>query len=226
MTGFPQAVVFDLDGTLVDTGPDLTAALNHSLQLEGLAPVPLAVVRDMIGHGARKLIERGIAYHQSAISPERLDILWQAFLDFYNDNICIYSMPYPGVIDALAGLEARGIQLGICTNKPETLSHKLIDSLGMAKYFQANLGSDSLAVRKPDPQHLLGTLAAMNADPQSAVMVGDSMVDVNTARSAKIPVIAVTFGFTDIPAKDFGADALLDHYDRLGQALETAHSRR
>jgi phosphoglycolate phosphatase len=226
MRKFPEAVVFDLDGTLVDTGPDLTAALNHILQMEGMAPVPLAAVRDMIGLGARSLIERGMAYHQGAISPDRLETLWRAFLDFYESNICIYSMPYPGVIEALTSLQDQGIKLGICTNKPAALSQKLIHTLGMSSFFHANVGADSLPVRKPDAQHLLGTLAAMNADPQSAVMVGDSMVDVNTARNAKIPIVAVTFGFTDIPAKHFGADALLDHYGRLDHALETAYSSR
>ncbi len=226
MRQFPEAVVFDLDGTLVDTGPDLTAALNHILHMEGMAPVPLAAVRDMIGLGARALIERGIAYHQGAISPDRLEILWRQFLDFYESNICIYSMPYPGVIEALTSLQHQGVRLGICTNKPTALSQKLIHTLGMSSFFHANLGADSLPVRKPDAQHLLGTLAAMNANPQSAVMVGDSMVDVNTARNANIPIVAVTFGFTDIPAKHFGADALLDHYGRLDQALETAYSSR
>jgi phosphoglycolate phosphatase len=223
---FPEAVVFDLDGTLVDTGPDLTASLNHVLRQVGLAPVPLAAVRDMIGLGARSLIERGMAYHQAQIGPDRLEILWRNFLDFYESNICIYSMPYPGVIEALTRLQTRGVKLGICTNKPEALSHKLIKILGMSKFFHTNLGADSLPVRKPNPDHLFGVLSNMKCDPLHAVMVGDSMVDVNTARNAKIPIVAVTFGFTDIPAKDFGADALLDHYGSLDAALETAHSRR
>jgi phosphoglycolate phosphatase len=226
MNKYPQAVVFDLDGTLVDTGPDLTAALNYSLQLEGLAPVPLAAVRDMVGHGARKLIERGMAYHQMSLTEARADDLWRAFIDYYAANICVHSQPYPGMIDALKLLHGQGIKLGICTNKPEALSHKLIAALNLSHFFLANLGSDSLPVRKPNAQHLLGTLAAMQADPHSAVMVGDSMVDVNTARSAKIPIIAVTFGFSDIPATDFNADALIDHYDNLGSAVEAAYNRR
>jgi phosphoglycolate phosphatase len=223
---FPEAVVFDLDGTLVDTGPDLTAALNHVMQQEGLAPVPLAAVRDMIGLGARALIERGMAYHRTNVAPECLEILWGNFLDFYESHICIYSMPYPGVIEALTALQGRGVKLGICTNKPEALSHKLIKTLGMKQFFLTNLGADSLPVRKPNPDHLFGVLSNMKVAPENSVMVGDSMVDVNTARNAKIPIVAVTFGFTDIPAKDFGADALLDHYGSLDAALETAHSRR
>jgi phosphoglycolate phosphatase len=219
MTRNPQAVVFDLDGTLVDTGPDLTAALNHCLREEGLGPVPLTKVRGMIGHGAVKLLERGLAFHSHNVGEARFNALRQMFLDFYMAHICVYSMPYPGVLEALDSLKSGGTTLGICTNKPVAMSHALIKALDMEEYFAANLGSDSLPMRKPDPQHLLGTLAAMNCDARDAVMVGDSMVDVNTARAANVPIIAVTFGFTDIPAKDFGADALLDHYNELHGAL-------
>jgi phosphoglycolate phosphatase len=226
MTKLPAAVVFDLDGTLVDTGPDLTAALNHCLAREGLAPVPLAAVRQMIGLGALKLIERGLQFHGASVSEARIEAMRQTFLSFYESNICVYSMPYPQVPEALAELKAQGVRLGVCTNKPAALSHKLIRTLGMEELFEANLGSDSLPVRKPDPQHLLGTLSVMGSHAHDAVMVGDSMVDVNTARAANIPIVAVTFGFTDVPAHAFGADALLDHYGGLGAALVAAHGAR
>ncbi len=226
MTRMPQAVVFDLDGTLVDTGPDLTAALNHCLGLEGLPAVSVATVKDMVGLGARKLLERGLAHHDASVSPPRFEELAQHFLRYYADNICINSEPYPGVVACLERLRSSGIAMGICTNKPVAMSLALIKALRLDGYFSANLGGDSLAVRKPDAQHLLATVAAMQASVDQAVMVGDSMVDVGTARNAKLPIIAVTFGFSTISAHAFDADAVIDHFDELETALVAAHRRR
>ncbi len=219
MKSLPKAVVFDLDGTLVDTGPDLTAALNHCLHLEGLPPVSVPTVKDMVGLGARKLIERGLAYHEAAVSPARFEDLAQAFLRFYADNICDLSTPYPGVARALDALRAADVVMGVCTNKPVAMSIALLAALGLDHYFSANLGGDSLPVRKPDAQHLLATLQAMQANPEQAVMIGDSMVDVGAARNAGVPIIAVSFGFSTLPAQHFEADAVIDHFDELLPAL-------
>jgi phosphoglycolate phosphatase len=226
MHHLPAAVVFDLDGTLVDTAPDLTAALNHVMALEGHSPVPQNAVQDMIGSGARALIEQGLRWHGQAPEPDRVQARLADFLRYYANNICEGSRPYPGVTQRLEAYRMRGIRLGICTNKPVAMSVALIEALGLSPFFMANLGADSLDVRKPDPRHLLETIARIDGAPQSTVMVGDSMTDVNTARNAGVPIVAVSFGYTTIAATEFGADALIDHFDALDDALARAHLSR
>jgi phosphoglycolate phosphatase len=226
MTGFPKAIAFDLDGTLVDTGPDLTAALNHCLSLEGLPAVSVPVVKDMVGLGARKLLERGLAHHHAAVTAARFEMLIDQFMTFYGSNICALSQPYPGVRACLERFRARGTTMGICTNKPTAMSIALIKALHLEDYFTANLGGDYLPVRKPDAQHLLATLSSMKAHAADTVMVGDSMVDVNAARNAQIPIVAVTFGFSSLSAHAFEADAVIEHFDDLDEALIRAHRQR
>lgn len=221
----PRCVVFDLDGTLVDTAPDLTLATNHVLGLAGRPAVDIATVKDMVGLGARKLIERGLA-HTGGGTPEQVEDLLPAFLDFYGRNLCVGSRPFEGVETQLQALREAGIALGVCTNKPVGLSVALIDALGWAGYFGVNLGGDSLEVRKPDPRHLLETIARLGEAPAASVMVGDSPVDVAAARAARVPVVAVSFGFTPVPPAELGADVLIDHYDTLQPALVTANRGR
>lgn len=215
---FPSCVIFDLDGTLVDTAPDLTAATNHVLALMDRPPVTVAQVKDMVGLGARKLIERGLETTGGG-TPDQVEALVPAFLDFYAKNICIHSHPFPGATESLDQLVTAGIPLGICTNKPEQLSLALIDALGWTPYFRANLGGDSLGVRKPDPLHLLETISRTGGHPKQAIMVGDSSVDIAAARAAGVPIIAVSFGFSSVAPSDLGADYLIDHFDELTNAL-------
>lgn len=221
----PRCVVFDLDGTLVDTGPDLTAATNHVLALAGRPPVTVEEVRDMVGLGARKLIERGLAYTGGG-TPELAESLLQPFLDYYAQNVCVGSQPFPGVEQALTRLQDAGVLIGICTNKPESLSHALIDILGWNRFFPVNIGGDSLPFRKPDGRHILTVVERLGGDPAQTVMVGDSAVDVGAARDAKLPVVAVSFGFSSVPAAELEADALIDHYDQLWDALAAVHQAR
>ncbi len=218
MSSLPATVIFDLDGTLVDTAPDLTAALNHALQTLGRPGVPPESVRHMVGHGARKLLERGLAT-SGAVSPDLIERGFAPFLAYYADHIADGSRPYAGVETALDTLAAAGCRLGICTNKPVALSEKLVAALGWSGRFAANLGFDSVPRAKPDPGHLLGTISAAGGDPATTVFVGDSITDTTTARAAGVPVIAVTFGFSDRPASELGADRLIDHYDELIAAL-------
>jgi phosphoglycolate phosphatase len=218
MTDLPATIVFDLDGTLVDTAPDLCAALNHALETLGRPPIPAADVRHMVGHGARKLLERGLAA-TGEVSPALVEAGVAPFLRFYGNNIAVGSRPYPGVEAALDELEAAGCRLVICTNKPVALSVALVAALNWQGRFAANLGFDSVAVPKPDPGHLLAAIAAVGGDPATAAFVGDSITDTTTARAAGIPVIAVSFGFSDRPAADLGADLVIDHYDDLVGAL-------
>ena len=210
--------MFDLDGTLVDTSPDLTAALNHSLVGMGRPAVDAATVRHLVGHGARALIERGLALSGGGDEAAVAQAL-PLFLDYYAAHVADGSKPYRGAGAMLEALAGAGVRLAICTNKPVALSRALIAALGWSERFAANLGGDSLAVRKPDPAPLLAAIAAVGGDPGDAVFVGDSIVDVTTARAAGVPVVAVSFGFADRPAAALGADRVIHDFVELVEAL-------
>jgi phosphoglycolate phosphatase len=214
MTELPDTVVFDLDGTLVDTGPDLTAALNHVLAGFGRATVPEDAVKDMVGHGARKLLERGLAA-TGEMTPALIDAGFPIFIDFYRANVCVHSRPYPGVERALDALASAGVRLAVCTNKPQGLSEMLLAALGWTGRFGAVVGADAVPDKKPHPDHLLTTIARAGGAAATTIYVGDSITDVDTAKAAQVPVIAVSFGFPDRPAASLGADAVIDHYDEL-----------
>lgn len=218
MHALPATVVFDLDGTLVDTAPDLCAALNHALGALGRPGVPAEDVRHMVGHGARKLLERGLAT-SGEVSPAIIEAGVPHFLEYYAAHIADGSRPFDGVEAALDALAAAGTTLAICTNKPVALSRALITALGWDGRFAANLGFDSVATPKPHPGHVHAAIAAAGGDPASTIFVGDSITDTTAAKAAGIPVVAVSFGFSDRPAADLGADALIDHYDDLLPAL-------
>jgi phosphoglycolate phosphatase len=220
----PATVVFDLDGTLVDTAPDLCAALNHALSVLGRPGVPADDVRHMVGHGARRLLEKGLAA-TGAVSAELVEAGVAPFLGFYAANIAVGSRPYPGVEAALDGLAAAGCRVAICTNKPVVLSRALIAALGWDHRFAANLGFDSVPAPKPDPGHLWATIAAAGGDAATTVFVGDSITDTTTAKAAGIPVVAVSFGFSDRPATQLGADMVIDHYAELLPALRKMMAR-
>lgn len=216
----PETIVFDLDGTLVDTAPDLTAALNAVLRTLGRQEVPLGDVRHMVGRGARYLIERAMEATGEPAKQQDLDALLHRFIVHYDANIAVTSRPFERVEAVVKGLRARGHKLGICTNKPEALSLKLINELRLRELFPVILGADSRPYKKPDPRHLFDTIAGLGGSPDSAVLIGDSETDVKTARAANVPVIVVSFGYTEIPPHDLGADVVIDHFDALEQALK------
>jgi phosphoglycolate phosphatase len=218
MHGFPfDTVAFDLDGTLADTAPDLAAALNHALRSLGREEVPAGEVRNLIGHGGRALLRRGLA--ATGESSEKLvEAAYPTLLDFYAANICVGTRAYDGIEDALDALKARGLNLAVCTNKPERLTRLLLDALGWQERFDSVVGGDTVGVRKPDPRPLHEAIA--RAGGGRAAFVGDSIVDADTARAAGVKLVAVSFGFSDRPVAEFGADAVIDRYDELIQALE------
>jgi phosphoglycolate phosphatase len=212
------AVLFDLDGTLVDTAPDLADALNHVLVREGRAPIEPESVRLLVGDGARALIEKGMAETGAPATPAQLERLFAAFLRYYGEHIADSSRLFPGAGETLAAL-GRDSRLAICTNKPEALSRQLLAALGIAERFQAVVGGDSLPIRKPHPGHLFGTLEQLGVAPDRAVMVGDSPNDIASARAAGVPVVAVSFGYTRVAPAELGADRLIHCFDELPAAL-------
>lgn len=217
MTGFPfRTVAFDLDGTLADTAPDLTAALNHALVELGRTPVPEDSVRHMVGHGARALLTKGLAA-TGIMTPDLVEQGFPIFLDHYTAHIADRTRPFPGVEAALDDLARRGVALAVCTNKLEGLARELIDALGWHDRFAAIVGGDTLSVRKPDPAPLFAAIDQAGGGP--AAFVGDSITDTDTARAAAIPCVAVSFGFSDRPPDQLGATVLIDHFDDLVPAL-------
>lgn len=217
MDRFPfDVVVFDLDGTLADTAPDLAVALDHTLAALGRPPVPPPSVRHLIGHGGRALLRRGLA--ASGEAPEELvELGYPIFLEHYAAHICDGTRPFPGIGQALDDIEKRGAALAVCTNKSEALTMKLLAALGWRDRFAALVGGDTLPVRKPDPAPLLEAIA--RAGGGRAVLVGDSIVDAETARAAGVPFVAVGFGFSDRPVEALGADAVIQDYGELMDTL-------
>ena len=216
----PGIVVFDLDGTLVDTAPDLIAALNYVLDREGIAPLPLKAARNMIGAGARKLIERGLEVEGRVASLQDITRLTRDFIDYYAAHIADASRPFEGLEAALDDLSTRGYRFAVCTNKLEWLSKLLLDRLGLSGRFSAICGADTFGVSKPDPAILQQTIARAGGQVSAAIMVGDAGPDVGVARRAGIPVIGVEFGYTDVPIADLKPDRLIGHMKELPAAVE------
>jgi phosphoglycolate phosphatase len=219
MRSLAPLAVFDLDGTLADTAPDLVATLNVILGREGLPALPLDEARNMIGHGARVLIERGLEAAGREMTPSRLDELYHAFLAHYAEHLCVETQLFPGVVEALDALEAEGFRFAVCTNKVEAHSVRLLEALGIAHRFAAICGRDSFPYVKPDPRHLTLTIKKADGLVSEAVMVGDSRTDIVTAQAAGVPVVAVTFGYTDIPLHGLGPDMVIGHFDDLPNAI-------
>jgi phosphoglycolate phosphatase len=214
-----RTVVFDLDGTLVDTAPDLIAALNFVLDREGMPPVPIHAARTMIGAGARRLIERGLELEGRAATPADITRLTADFIDYYAAHIADASRPFQGLEGALDQLEADGYRFAVCTNKLEWLSKRLLDQLGLSARFSAICGADTFGVSKPDPAILRQTIARAGGDLSTAIMVGDAGPDIGVARRAGIPVIGVEFGYTEVPIADLKPDRLIGHMRDLPAAV-------
>jgi phosphoglycolate phosphatase len=214
-----SAILFDLDGTLVDSAPDLAATMNVLLERRGRRRLTLDDVRHMVGQGAKVLMERAMAATGEPARARDIDKMFEEFLAYYNLHIADESRVFPGVREALERLADAGCALAVCTNKPEWPSRRLLEELELDGYFGAVVGGDTLKVRKPDPEHLFECVRRLGALPGRAIMVGDSRTDVDAARAAALPVVAVTFGYTPEPVATFGPDVLIDHFDELWGAL-------
>ncbi len=220
-----HTIVFDLDGTLVDTAPDLISALNHVLDREGLSPVPMQSARNMIGAGARKLIERGLEAEGRIVGVEDINRLTADFIAYYADHIADESRPFEGLEAALDHLAERGHRLAVCTNKLEWLSRRLLDALGLSRRFAAICGADTFGVQKPDPTILRETVARAGGQLAASIMVGDAGTDVGVARRAGVPVIGVSFGYTDVPIEELKPDRLIHHMRDLPAAATSLMGR-
>jgi phosphoglycolate phosphatase len=212
-------LVFDLDGTLVDTAPDLIAATNHALADLGLAPVADAALRASIGHGARHMIVEALRQSGLTLPEPDIDRLLTLFLAYYEGNIANTSRPFDGALTALGELRQAGYPLVVCTNKREGLSRLLLDALGMTELFAALAGRDTFTVHKPHPDHLRRVVLQAGGDPARSIMIGDTSVDVATARAASVPVIACSFGYPDKPVESLAADWTIGHFDELPGAV-------
>lgn len=213
-------LVFDLDGTLIDTAPDLAEATNHVLTSMHLSPIDESEIRPFVGHGAMAMIEGALAAHGRAPSRDELDKAFDVFLDHYTAHIADFSRPYDGLLDAARQARAAGAKLAVCTNKLEPLARALLDELGMTELFAAITGRDSLGVWKPDPGHLTGTIALANGTNDKAIMIGDSGTDIATAQAASIPIIAVDFGYSTEPVATYAPTVIISHFRELIPAVE------
>lgn len=214
-----KIAVFDLDGTLIHTAPDLLDALNYSLAGNGLDAVAADGFKRALGSGGRAMIETAHRVQNRPLTPETLERMYGVFLEHYAGSIPGKSAPFPGVLDALDRLKDAGYLLAICTNKTEALALKLIEGLELRERFTAICGVDTFLHCKPDPRHLLETIELASGDPSCAVMIGDSRTDIDTAKAAGIPVVAVDFGYTDQHVSAFEPSFVISHYDELTVAV-------
>lgn len=212
-------LVFDLDGTLVDSAPDLIATLNIILAREGVEPFPYEQGRNLIGGGARILIQRAMMRREAGVTDAELDRMFGDFIEHYTDHIADRSLPFPGVDDTLDRLAGTGYRFAVCTNKLEKLARLLLDAFALTPRFDFICGQDTFAMKKPDPQVLRLTIDAAGGDPGRCFMIGDSITDISTARAAKIPVIAVDFGYSETPVAELGPDRVIGHFRDLPDAI-------
>ncbi|HWE46859.1 MAG TPA: HAD hydrolase-like protein [Caulobacteraceae bacterium] len=216
LTGVTLA--FDLDGTLVDTAPDLIGVLNQMLEEHGLPPVPLASARHLVGGGARRMLQHGFEEAGATVHPDEMPALDDRFVELYRARIARESRPFDGLEPALDALKAEGARFVVCTNKKTDLSLDLLAAVGLIDRFDAVAGPDVVSRRKPDPAHLIEAIRLGGGDPTRALMVGDSATDLLSARGARIPVVLVSFGYTETPVEALGADALIHRFHDLPAA--------
>lgn len=208
-------IVFDLDGTLIDTAPDLVESLNHTIAARDLAPVSYEDLTHLVGQGARVMIQRAFALRGAPITDDEIPALLDRFIAHYEAGMPGKSRPYPGLIEALERLKAAGYILAVCTNKMERLALPLLERLHLTGYFTAIAGGDTFAFRKPDPAHILATAERAGGKDGKVLMIGDSINDILAARNGSIPSIAVPFGYSDVAVEELGASHIIGHFDEL-----------
>jgi phosphoglycolate phosphatase len=217
-------LIFDLDGTLVDTAPDLLAATNAVLAARDREAIDPDALHHMIGFGARSLIAQAFALTGREVVPEEMPALEAIFLDHYRAHLADFSLPFPGVAETLERLRREDARLGVLTNKPHAMAGPLLEQLGLAEFFSTVYGAGFKPYQKPDPRIFEDVAADLaHAGPRRPVMIGDSVTDLNTARAAGAPCILMSYGYTPIPAASLGADAVLDQFHQLPDTIRQLH---
>ncbi|MEP4034017.1 HAD-IA family hydrolase [Roseibium polysiphoniae] len=214
-----SVLVFDLDGTLVSSMSDLTATLNAVLVDNGHRAVAPESVRAQVGQGAKALLQQGLEANGVAWTDDEITPLFGQFLTYYEAHIADHTRPFPGAIDAMIQLREAGWRLAVCTNKIERLTHALLDALDMTRHFDAIVARDTFANAKPHAEPVLGAISRAGGVRQRSVMIGDTATDIDAARAAGIPVVAVDFGYTQVPVSDLGPDRIISHFNELPQAI-------
>ncbi|MEM7070007.1 MAG: HAD family hydrolase [Pseudomonadota bacterium] len=212
-------LIFDLDGTLADTAPDLVATLNRITSSFGLQPVEVGQVGQIVGFGAKVMIERAFAINNRELTQAMHDKLFNTFLEDYADNLAVESRLFEGVAETISSLQAQGFIATVCTNKPEAMARELLKELGIFEAFAAITGGDTFPFRKPDARHLEETVKLAGCSLKSAIMIGDSIADINAAKNAGIPSVAVTFGYSDVPVEDLRPDHIISQFSQLEDVL-------
>lgn len=223
---WPQAILFDLDGTLVDSVADLASALNRVLGEDGFPALDVDAVKKMVGGGVPLLIERALKAHGDTPTQDRVASLYPRFLETYGPHAADETRMFPGVLEALKAFKDSGIGLGVCTNKPEKISRSILESLSVAHFFGAVIGGDTLTVKKPEPGPLIEGFKRLGCAPENGLMVGDSGADANAARAAGVPVILVTYGYTRVPVEELPNDGIVDSFSVLPDAIGRVRSCR
>lgn len=220
------ALIFDLDGTLVDTAPDLLGALNRVLAAEGRRRVDLADLRHLVGHGARAMLAEALSRTGRPAQAERLPELIDAFIAYYREHIADESLPFPGVESTLEGLMGDGFRMGVLTNKPQDLALSLLEKLDLARFFGAIHGAGRFAYSKPDPRVFHHVIDELGGPGNGAIMIGDSPTDVATARAAGAPVVLLSYGYTPDPVETLGADVVTSDFSNLTEVIARLLDRR
>lgn len=214
-----SVLVFDLDGTLVSSMEDLVATLNTVLTNAGHGSVPPEDVGNMVGMGAKVLLQRGLDHLGVSWTDETIEPLFEEFLVYYSNNLAVHTRPFEGVVAALEKLRASGWKLAVCTNKIERLTLPLMSELDLTKHFDAIVGGDTFSVSKPDKEPVLGAIERAGGTPEGSIMIGDSLTDIKAAKNAGIPVIAVDFGYTPVPVSQLDPDRVISHFDELETSI-------
>jgi len=208
-------VIFDLDGTLIDTAPDLIDSLNYTVEAVDMAPFTFEDITHLVGQGVRVMIRRAFELRELALDQATEDRLFDRYMEHYKAGMPGRSKPYAGVIDCMDRLSAAGMKLAVCTNKIEPLAFPLMEGLGLLERFEVMTCGDTFPVRKPDAGHILGTIERAGGDPAMTVMIGDSISDIRAAQNAGIPSVAVTFGYSDVAVETLNPSHIISGYDQL-----------
>lgn len=208
-------VIFDLDGTLIDTAPDLIDSLNHTIAPVGLAPMTLDDLHHLVGQGARVMIKRAFELRKVKLEEDEAETLFNNFVEHYRQNMPGKSRPFPGTVECLERLAAAGMTIAICTNKSEALTVPLIEEMGLSSHFATITGGDTFPVRKPDAAHIFGTIEKAGGSRDRAIMIGDSINDILAAKNAQIPSVGVDFGYSDVPIESLSPSTVISHFDAL-----------